>query len=225
PGGDKANMFAPTGVNQAGTTYSIASGAGSLISLTTSQSISGIDGGVNGDSFVIRYQVNDALEMSSALSPCTRNLSLGAGENPAIQRHVISIFFYVEDNVLQCVARRDNLDDPPKSKTSSGSQPLIANVERIRVLYGQQDAAGYRAYKTAPQINTAATASAPSLGWGDVESLRLSIVLFSEQQNLASITPSAYTLNGNRSFDPTSPAENRLYRSFSVTVAFRNKGL
>ena len=224
-GGGRANIFGPTGVNQAGTIYSIVTGGGDYISLINSQSISGVDGGDAGDSFVIRYQLNDALEVSSALSPCTRNLSLTGIEDPAIQRHVISIFFYVDNNVLQCVSRRDNLDTTPPSSVTSVAQPLIANVERIRVLYGQGNATGGLAYKTATQIATVPAPPTVYLGWGLVKSLRLSIVLFSQQQNLAFITPAAYTLNGNRSFDPENPAQNRLYRDFSVTVAFRNQGL
>lgn len=223
-GGDKASIFTSTGVNQAGTVFSIATGVGSLISLDAAQSISGIDGGDAGDSFVIRYQVDNALEISAGLSPCTRNLSLAAGENPATERHVISIFFFVQDNILQCVSRRDNLDNTANSKTST-AQPLISNVERIRVLYGQGDGAGNRAYRTATQVATVPTPPAPFYGWNQVESIRLSIILFSAQQNLASVTPTTYTINGKRSFDPASPAENRLYRTFSVTAAFRNHGL
>ena len=223
-GGDKETIFAPTDVNVSGGVYSIAEGTststGSFITLDMGQSISGVDGGTNSDSFIIRYQVNDALEISSGLSPCTRGLALDGttDDDPNTQRHVISILFYVDsDNELECIARRDNLDDSSKNKTSA-AEPLISNVERIRVLYGESDGASKRAYKTVTQIDN----------WSNVESMRLSIVLFSEQENLAlenALTP--YTVNGQKEYTLTAAiaAEKRLYRTFSVTVDFRNGGL
>jgi type IV pilus assembly protein PilW len=181
-----------------------------------------VQGGVNAaapvsDSLIIRYQLHSATELTdNTYSACTNGFVLQGGENDT-DRHVITIVFYIKanttvgSNVLYCRAARENLDTNDFQQLNS--KPLISNVERFRVLYGETDPTG-TAYRTSAQVTS----------WEDVESIRLSIVLHSEEQDILTTDAPNYTLNGKKfSIAPIKPAEKRVYRVFSTTIAFRNK--
>ncbi len=184
--------------------------------------------GLNSDTVIIRYQLEGGAELdNNQYSPCTDGFSFLPGEpnppnlaNP--QRHIVVIVFYMEfdagegSNVLYCRAFRENLDLVPALNFELLSAvPLISNVEKLRVLYGQTNAAAdpTTVYRTVDQVSA----------WGDVKSVRISIVLRSDTINLSVGVPGNYTINGKLSFAPTNAAERRLYRVFSTTAAFRNE--
>ena len=202
---------------------------GSGLNLASEEYVSGgfNDAGFGGDAFdinhiVFRYQLNDSNDLSStdyAASPCTRDISLTAGEDPAQQKIVVTLYFYVAFDttlatpVLYCKAKRDNLDD--SSKKVSSAIPLISNVEKLFVLYGiDTDADDYaNQYLRADQVNTA--------DWkNNVVSVRLYLVLASEEPHVILKTP-GYNID-DRSYDVNSPADKRLYKVFTSTIAFRN---
>ncbi len=171
---------------------------------------------------IFRYQLNDKNELSStdfSTSPCTKDIYLSAGEDPATQKIVVTLFFYVDIDdslntpVLYCKAKRDNLDDSTKNKVSNAI-PLISNIEKLYFLYGVDTGADLIAnqYLRADQVTD----------WKKVVSLRFYLVLASEEKNISLKTPS-YTIAG-REYNVTSPADKRRYRVFSSTIAFRNLG-
>ncbi len=203
---------------------------GSGFNLASEEYVSGgfNNTGFGGDAFdinhiVFRYQLNDSNDLSStdyAASPCTRDISLTTGEDPAIEKIVVTLYFYVAFDttlttpVLYCKAKRDNLDDTSKNKVSSAI-PLISNVEKLFVLYGiDTDADDYaNQYLRADQVNTT--------DWkNNVVSVRLYLVLGSEEPNVILKTPS-YNID-DRSYVVNSPADKRLYKVFTSTISFRN---
>jgi len=205
---------------------------GTLLTMRSNEVIRGATnlGGLGSDSVIIRYQLSSGAEMTdNQYSPCTNGLALVAGELNS-DRHIIVIVFFMEanatvgSNVLFCRAFRENLDTGDTQILSA--IPLISNVERLRVLYGQTDAvAPAIATSTVYRTNAQVTASAAGLAtnWDKVRSVRLSLALRSEEQNVSIATPGNYLINGKLSVAPTNAAEKRLYRVFSTTAAFRNE--
>lgn len=169
------------------------------------------------DSLIIRYQLSSGAELqTNEYSSCTSGFSLKAGELNT-HRHVMTIVFYVKknttvgSNVLYCRAARENLDTGYFRILNS--KPLISNVERFRVLYGETTPAPDTTYyRTSAQVTD----------WQDVKSVRMSIALKSEEENILPANSTDYTINGQLSTTPLQPAEKRIYRVFSTTVAFRN---
>src|SRR5690606_34233119 len=52
------------------------------------------------DAFVIRYQLIDRDDLnpdnpSNSSSPCTQNSLLNSGDDPALARHVVNVYFFV----------------------------------------------------------------------------------------------------------------------------------
>jgi len=205
---------------------------GSGISLASGEFIKGSFNktGFAGDSFdinhlIFRYQLNDTSDLSGGgafdASPCTRNIHLTAGEDPAKQKIVVTLFFQVNFDkktnapVLYCTAKRRNLDFPADNKRNPTSVaiPLISNVERLYVLYGV-DTDGDKAanqYLRADQV----------INWGNVVSTRIFLVLASEDKYIAYKAPS-YSINGH-AYPVTSPADKRIYKVFTTTIAMRNR--
>lgn len=186
--------------------------------------------GFSGDTFninylVFRYQLNDTEDLPVGAapfdaSPCTKNIHLTVGEDPALQNIVVSLFFYVAfDNatnspVLYCKAKRKNLTDPTKDVTSAAI-PLISNVERMYVLYGVDTDSDNspNQYLRADQVASA--------NWVKVVSTRVFLVLASEDKSVTYKTPS-YTINGHL-YTVNSAADKRIYKVFTTTIAMRNK--
>lgn len=115
----------------------------------------------NVNRLIFRYQLNDACDlgncadMSSATSPCTRDIGLELGDDPTVDRHVVTVYLYVKFDpylktpVLYCEAKRDVVTriilDPQHAETdmwlattakTSAKKPLLSNVENLLVLYG-----------------------------------------------------------------------------------------
>lgn len=167
----------------------------------------------------LRYQLNNNTELAtnepaSTNSPCTRSILLTAGEDPATEVHVVTLYFYValDDSnvpVLYCKAKRQNFSDSSKDKTSA-EEPLISNVQKLLITYGidsdADSAANY--YVDADSVTN----------WQQVVAAKLSMVLRSEDDNLTKSSVS-YAIDGT-SYTAT---DKRLYRVSSTTVAFRNR--
>jgi len=208
---------------------------GSGITLASGEFIKGSFNktGFAGDSFdinhlVLRYQLNDKGDLSAGAtpfdaSPCTKNIHLTAGEYPATQKIVVTLFFQVNFDqttnapVLYCTAKRRNLDFPTDNNKNPTSQaiPLISNVERLYVLYGvdtDSDTAT-NSYLRADQV--------ANTEWLKVVSTRIFLVLASEDKYIAYKAPS-YSINGH-TYTVTSPADKRIYKVFTTTIAMRNR--
>lgn len=198
-------------------------GAGSLLSMGVNEIVGGAvnTSGPVSDSVVIRYQLNSGADLAdNQLSPCTRDLALGAGETNT-DRHIVFILFYmafdpdIDSNVLYCKSFRENLDDTVAPNFQAPAAiGLVSNVERFRVLYGVSVPSGSNGavYLSQDQVAT---------DWVNVQSIRLSVVLHSEESNISIDVPGNYTINGKLSIAPIDAADKRLYRVFSTTVAFR----
>lgn len=174
--------------------------------------------------FVFRYQLNDVNDLSAnnpdyAASPCTKDIHLTAGEDPSDPTTpiVVTIYFYValdsaSTPVLFCNAKRVNLKTGVTTN-SPAAIPLIANIDRLYVLYGVDSDSDTFAdqYLRADQVNI----------WRTVVSVRLYLALRSEESNIAINAP-GYTLDG-RKYSVINPGENRLYKVLTTTLAFRNE--
>lgn len=199
--------------------------------------------GVSRDAFVLRYQLNDDQDLgnsdpNNSNSPCTRDITLEDGEDPAIENHVVSIYFYVDqdDNgtpELYCRARRDVVSfdsDPPTVSCVAptdcyGSMPdrlpIISNVERLVVKYGI-DYCGINTCGGTNDYDGAADyyVDADEVGednWERVVSAKVFVVLRSEEDNLVS-NNATYTIED----ETYTVQDKRFYRVFSTTVTFRN---
>ncbi|MGZ8157567.1 MAG: PilW family protein [Methylobacter sp.] len=175
---------------------------------------------------LLRYQLSANTELavndpSSDNSPCTRSIHLTAGEDPATEVHVVTLYFYVALDstkvpVLYCRAKRQNLDDPTQDRPANANtnppaaEPLISNVQKLVITYGidtnADGAANY--YVDADSVPD----------WQQVVAAKLSVVLRSEDNNLTTSSIS-YTIDGTT----YTAADNRMYRVSSSTIAFRNK--
>jgi type IV pilus assembly protein PilW len=175
-----------------------------------------------------RYQLFNSGELAtgglgSNNSPCEKDILLTAGEDPATQIHVVTVYFYVAVDassipVLYCVAKRDNLTTGLSYPVTFIPVPLISNVQKLVITYGldtdADNSANYYAGETTSNGFTSAQ-------WQQIVSARLSVVLRSDTDNL---TPSSvtYTVDGATG-SPFTAADKRIYRVFSTTVAFRNQ--
>jgi len=187
------------------------------------------------DSFVIRYQLLDANDLTAAVSsngssPCTQNVLLTTGEDPAVQEHVVSVYFYLNAGALSCTAQRARQDikntpiGTPETCIANCTSTtdyapltgqtvdLISNVVKLKLSYGvdsdSNNAANY--YVDA--------ASVPTANWINIVSVRLSVVVRSAADHLTdTIVP--YTIDGTS----VTPTDHRLYKVFTTTIALRNR--
>lgn len=186
---------------------------GSGFSMSQGFYIQGLSSGAaaTNDAFVIRYQINDQLDIypDNSSSPCSQNIGLlkdVAGnflENPATEPHVVSIYFYVANDadgipVLYCRAKREVItagatptmtecNGVPSTVSSYGNcllpdaLPLISNVERLIVRYGIDS-------DTVPDgaanYYMRATGIAAS-DWSRVVAVKLYVVLRTDEDNIA----------------------------------------
>jgi type IV pilus assembly protein PilW len=162
----------------------------------------------------LRYQLNNNTELAitdpnSTNSICERNLLLMNGEDPASQTHVVTLYFYVALDsanipVLYCNAKRVNFSGVPITTVISSAEPLISNVQQLLISYGiDTDADNSPNYFIS---GTTGISTISSTEWQQVRAVKLSVVLRSDADNLAT----------------TTATDKRLYRVFSTTIAFRN---
>lgn len=186
---------------------------------------------------------------SNGSSPCTQNILMddtddiaGAGTPAGDSSQVVqtvSVYFALEGNKLTCMAQRHKVDNAilpatpattvqcikncatPGStadfKPEAGAVPIeiIGNVVRLILTYGvdsdvtPDNAANY--YVPA--------ASVPAGRWKNVVSVRMTVVVRSEDQYIRDGTV-AYTLDGV-DYSPTD--KHQLYKVFTTTIALRNQ--
>ena len=214
---------------------------GSGITMAAGASIAGAfdENGFDGEShnvnkLVFRYQLNDKSELSASepdygSSPCTIGLTLDIAEDPTIVKHVVTIYLYVtyddetQSQTLFCEAKRETIISTdaglswhPTQVAPDGdpvARPLLSNVEKLLVLYGVD---------TDVLPDNAANVYLRADGvieWTTVVSIRLYVILRSEETNVAHSTPS-YAIDGQPQ-SVLEPNERRLYRVFSTTIAPR----
>lgn len=199
-----------------------------------------IHGGV-GDVFVIRYQLNDAQDLAdpgivvgaNSGSPCTQDIQLVAGEDPTTSSHVVSIYFYVEQDAnnvptLYCRARRDVVDPAsgsvscvaPGNCSIPNGLPLISNVTKLVVKYGVDYVDNVHTPATSGDGAADYYVDASGINdedWHRVVSVKVFVVLRSEEDNLLK-NNTTYSIEN----DTYTADDKRIYRMFSTTVAFRN---
>ncbi|MGZ8945655.1 MAG: PilW family protein [Methylococcaceae bacterium] len=187
----------------------------------------------------LRYQLNNNTELAvtdpnSTNSACERSILLGAGEDPSTEVHVVTLYFYIAFDattnapVLYCLAKRQNFSTSPVTTVTSTAEPLISNVQKLVVTYGidsdfaADGAANYYvdASSVPATINDSVAVVGTVPGWQRVKAVKLSVVLQSEVDNLAT-TSISYTVDGATG-SPFTAADKRLYRVSSTTIAFRN---
>ncbi len=176
----------------------------------------------------LRYQLNNNTELAvtdpnSTNSACERSILLTTGEDPATQTHVVTLYFYVALDssnvpVLYCKAKRVNFNDATAtSNPTSAAEPLISNVQMLVITYGiDTDADGAANY----YVGETTINSFTSAQWQQVVSAKLSVVLQSADDNLATSSVT-YTIDGATG-SPFTASDKRLYRVSSTTIALRN---
>ena len=185
-----------------------------------------------GDVFVFRYQLNNKDDLNTtnprnSNSPCSRNIALEDGEDPALEVHVVTTYFFVDQQgELSCRAKREvivDMDPDPVlvnniiicmkptggCVTTPSAEPIISNVEKLIVKYGVDNngdgSANY--YVEAANVTN----------WTWVVAVKLFIVMRSEDDNLTQGN-STYTVEDQI----YGTIDKRYYRVFSTTIAFRN---
>lgn len=173
------------------------------------------------DSVMLRYQVDDQSDLDGTLCGSGFNYTPdGDGLG-----NVLFIGLYVDANgVLQCAAKfRADFDGDGNSTNDAYvelAQPvaLVSNVENLRILYGLDT--DNDSQNTANRYVNAAQVT----NWTQVASIRLSLVLRSDEAYIALGNADKYMLNGQE-ITATTAGQGRLYQVFSTTVALRNKVL
>lgn len=214
-----ADVVFPADANVLGSTISFAAGDYIKGEYNAAGYGAEVDKPYNINRLAIRYQLNTNLELAvtdpnSTNSACERAILLTAGEDPATQVHVVTLYFYIAVDasnvpVLYCKSKRQNFSDSAKDKASD-AEPLVSNVQMLLITYGidsdDDDVANYYV----------AAGSVPD--WQQVVTAKLSVVFRSEDDNLATSSIS-YTIDGTT----YTATDKRLYRVSSTTISFRNK--
>lgn len=192
--------------------------------------------GAGADAFMVAYEANTLNTFPTRTQPASPTDCLGAtlpAQVPSESNDgstyflVENIFFLDRDtNSLMC-SGNGNLGTP---------QPLIGNVIDMQVLYGvaamQEPSPGAvpvplfeaQQYLTATEIDTlpilpVGTTVSPERGrWVRVVSMRVCLVLQSENELYDAITP--YTGCNGQNVRPT---DKRAYRAVTVTTALKNR--
>jgi type IV pilus assembly protein PilW len=189
-----------------------------------------------GDNFAIRYQLKDKDELenntNSANSACVKNLQLTDKEKEATVNkpndvNKVTIYFFVKKDpkdpdqwTLYCQAKRDNwiINGTPSTLLSDDEQRLISNVQKLLISYGVDDPDDDDHIANYYTEDPTETETETKNEWKNIVSVRLSVVLLSEDKNL-SLSPMTCTVN---EVTLTAP-DNRLCRVFSTTIALRNR--
>jgi len=173
------------------------------------------------DRLVLRYQLHDNGELSSGAlnfnnSPCTRDIGLDEGEDPATQQHIVTIHFYIEANILKCLARRDRLT-PTVGNSTSSVKSLLSNVIALRILYGE-DTDATEDYQANRYLDRSQVTD-----WEKIVSLQLGLIIQSDEKGLLKRPTETIKINGQYEFEPVNANEKRLYRTINTTFALRNR--
>jgi len=135
---------------------------------------------------VVRYQGGGTVR------DCEDNSIVAAGTT-------VTTRVYREGNELKCSTNVD----------SSGSTPLLSDMDDMVVLYGVDT----NNDRTANQYVPANQVS----DWSQVVSVRINLLLRSAENNIAT-APQTYTFNGTT----TTPSDRYLRHTYTTTIALRN---
>lgn len=156
-------------------------------------------------------------DLDSGNSPCSAQVSDENGVTPG-SAYIKTISFFVNNTgngpTLSCRAEsRLKNNGTIIDNNGNNSIPLVSNVEALYVLYGEDTDNNNSAnrYVTADSV----------VNWNNVVSVRLYLVLMSNEKNVATGSTSTYTIDGT-TYNVLKPNDKRLYRVFTTTVAFRN---
>lgn len=154
----------------------------------------------------------NASDPDAGNSPCTGQVLNGTAD-------IKTISLYVADNngvsTLFCKAESNLRDGTVVNNNSGNAIPLMSNVEKMHVLYGVDTDATPDGFANQYVLANAVT------NWLLVTSVRINLVIMSEDKNVSKTAPSTYQINGSN-YAVNVAAENRFYRVFSTTIAFRN---
>ncbi|MDD5275583.1 MAG: PilW family protein [Methylovulum sp.] len=168
-------------------------------------------------------------DMDSGNSPCSAQVSDENGVTPG-SAYIKTISFFVNDTgngpTLSCQAESQLKNNGTViDNNGNNSMPLVSNVEALYVLYGV-DTDGNNSANRYVNASDVKIYVRPTDGvtideWTHVVSVRLYLVLMSNEKNVATGSTSTYTIDGT-TYNVLNPSDNRLYRVFTTTVAFRN---
>lgn len=110
---------------------------------------------------------------------------------------------------------RNNPDNNPslyQKRFDANAVELIEGIEQMQITYGEDTSANGSAneYRTANNVGN----------WGNVVSVRISLVAVSLEDNLTVDGPQLYAFNGVADIDP---GDTRLRRVFTRTITLRNR--
>jgi len=137
----------------------------------------------------------------------------------------VNRFYVDDDDTLNC--RSDIYNPATGVAVSNFSQPLIDNVEDMQIRYGMSTGSvfhdvGAECYVD-PSVGIGAGTDCTSLNFAQVVSVRISLLLHSNDDNLTpDNTPQTYSFEG---VNNVLAGDNRLYRTVTTTIAMRNKVL
>jgi type IV pilus assembly protein PilW len=162
--------------------------------------------------------------LGSALEPRTAKLTSMTAKGAV----TLSVPYYVADNRFFIGTSAASATPSLYCKGAGGNaQPLVENVEDLRFSYGTLAAnemgelAGVAGYIRAAPSGAALPRSEEALRWSKVVSVRICIVVRSEQP-VASDQASASYYGCDGSLKVSAP-DRRLRRAYSATVALRNR--
>lgn len=176
-------------------------------------SVTCTNNGAQPDSITVLYQADVNNTVPTTATPPRPTDCLGNSFAARGGLDIAENRYYVDSNTLVCLGNGN-----------ASPQPLVENIQDMKILYGVADATGAASngvaerYLTAQQI---AGTTVPALGstlWTRVTSARICIVVRSETQVLDEVT-NYFGCDGQ----PQTPPDRRLYRAFTTTVVLQNR--
>jgi type IV pilus assembly protein PilW len=135
---------------------------------------------------------------------------------PAPDGHIVVQTLSVINGNLSCTSA---VTDPATTAVTNAVGALVPNVSAIRVTYGVDTAIETdeddRAFYPDVYVNGPAMTAAQ---WPNVGSINVQVLVVSPEDNLAEAPQPYRALNGQI----VTPADRRLYRSYSTVIALRN---
>ncbi|WP_230178916.1 PilW family protein [Aquabacterium sp. CECT 9606] len=165
------------------------------------------------DSITVLYQADINNTVPTTATPPRPTDCLGNAFAPRGGLDIAENRYYVASNTLMCLGNGNAIP-----------QPLVENIQDIKILYGVARATGPTSngvaerYLTAQEITGTALPALSSALWTRVTSARICVVVRSDAQVLDEVT-NYFGCDGQ----PETPADRRLYRAFTTTVVLQNR--
>lgn len=160
------------------------------------------------DAVAVAFEADASNAVASSGVPVDCLGSSLALEGTAPNQYYLSTArFFVDAGALKC-----------RGVTSTGAQALVENVVDMQVRYGVPDVAK----GPITWYGDAADLGSDAALWGRAESVRVCVVVASEQQVLDDVA--AYTPCFPANYgDTVTPTDRRLYRAFTTTIVLHNR--